>query len=135
MDVRLQEIVLEGPDPWALAAFYRDLLGWEIVYADEDWATVSDGTVRPGFRLSPDHKPPTLPDPELPQQFHLDFFVDDAEAAEEHALASARSRPRPSPPDRAEPSAYTSIRPGTPSAFARPHPGFPDSCDRYEPGV
>jgi predicted enzyme related to lactoylglutathione lyase len=33
------------------------------------------------------HRPPRWPDPQCPQQFHLDFDVEDIDAAQERVLA------------------------------------------------
>ena len=33
------------------------------------------------------HRPPTWPDNEVPQQFHFDFAVDDMDAAEAYAIS------------------------------------------------
>ncbi len=36
MTSRLNEIVIDGPDPAALAGFWCAVLGWEVVDADDD---------------------------------------------------------------------------------------------------
>jgi len=85
---RMRSIVLDCPDMRVMAEFYRDLLGWEITYEDADWTTLSDGgPVKLAFQLAPDHKPPRWPDPEYPQQLHLDVTVDDMDEAERRVLA------------------------------------------------
>ncbi|GAA4567541.1 VOC family protein [Planotetraspora kaengkrachanensis] len=85
---RMRSIVLDCPDPKALADFYAALVGWKIVRVDDDWVTVSDGgPIRLCFQLAPDHKPPVWTDPEHPQQFHLDVTVDDLAEAEAAVLA------------------------------------------------
>jgi hypothetical protein len=87
---RMRSFVLDCPDTRVLSEFYRDLLGWEIIYAapdDEDgWTVVSDGTHRIGFQRVADYRPPRWPDPEYPQQAHLDFAVDDLDTAERQAI-------------------------------------------------
>jgi catechol-2,3-dioxygenase len=40
---RMRAVVLDCPDPRALAEFYRALVGGEITYADDDWVNLSDG--------------------------------------------------------------------------------------------
>jgi catechol 2,3-dioxygenase-like lactoylglutathione lyase family enzyme len=86
MIARPRSIVLDCPDPKALAEFYSELLGLPVTDREEDWWAI--GT-NPGwklaFQLAPNHIPPEWPDPERPQQFHLDVTVDagaidDAEA-------------------------------------------------------
>ncbi|ETK32245.1 VOC family protein [Microbispora sp. ATCC PTA-5024] len=80
---RMRSVVLDCPDPRALADFYSAVVGWEIAYADDEWVTLSDGgEVRLCFQLAPDHRPPIWPGSERPQQFHLDLLVDDLDKAE-----------------------------------------------------
>jgi predicted enzyme related to lactoylglutathione lyase len=89
----MQAVVLDAPDPRALAEFYRTLLGWEITDADESWVDISG---KNGWRLSfqraPDHRPPEWPNPDRPQQFHIDVGVADIAAAEERVLALGATR-------------------------------------------
>lgn len=85
---RLHHVVIDCPDPAALAAFYSELLGQPITYRSEDWVVVaqSDTTSGVAFQLAPDHQPPKWPDPAGPQQFHFDVMVDDLEAARPQVL-------------------------------------------------
>ena len=71
---RLRTVVLDCPEPRALAEFYSALLGRPITYDDGDFAVVSadDRTSGLAFQRSPDQRPPTWPDPAVPQQIHLD---------------------------------------------------------------
>jgi catechol 2,3-dioxygenase-like lactoylglutathione lyase family enzyme len=89
---RLRSVVLDCPDTRVLAEFYRDLLGWEITYADYEaddrWVTLSDGGhPRVCFQRVIDYRPPSWPDPDRPQQLHIDVTVDDMDAAEQQVLA------------------------------------------------
>ena len=86
---RLLHVILDCPDPLALAAFYRDLLGQPITYADDDFAVVArnDHTSGIAFQRSPGHRPPTWPDPAVPQQIHFDVMVDDLPAAHDQVIA------------------------------------------------
>jgi catechol-2,3-dioxygenase len=87
LHTRLHAVVLDCPDPNALATFYAQLIGWEVEDSDDEWVTLrGDDDVRLSFQLAPDHQPPRWPDPQRPQQFHLDFWVDDYAAAEPRAL-------------------------------------------------
>lgn len=86
----MRAVVLDCPEPRALAEFYRELVGGEITHADEDWVNLRDGgTVLLSFQRAPDHQPPQWPDPDRPQQFHLDVTVDEArlDEAEREVLA------------------------------------------------
>jgi catechol 2,3-dioxygenase-like lactoylglutathione lyase family enzyme len=93
---RLHHVILDCPDPRKLAAFYAALLGRPISYDDGDWVVVStnDHTSGLAFQRAPDHRPPSWPDPQLPQQFHLDIMVEDVSAAHAAVLAlGARKLP------------------------------------------
>jgi catechol 2,3-dioxygenase-like lactoylglutathione lyase family enzyme len=85
---RLHHVVIDCPDPAALAAFYSELLGQPITYRSEDWVVVAkdDTTSGVAFQLAPDHQPPNWPDPARPQQFHFDVMVDYVEAARPQVL-------------------------------------------------
>jgi catechol 2,3-dioxygenase-like lactoylglutathione lyase family enzyme len=86
---RIHHVVIDCPDPLALATFYSALLGQPVTYNSADWVVVSDGSNASGlaFQLAPDHQPPQWPDPNHPQQFHLDVMVEDIDAADEPTLA------------------------------------------------
>lgn len=88
MDGRMFSVVVDCPDPHALAEFYARLLGKPITADEPDWVSVGDrGTGKISFQEAPDFVPPRWPDPAHPQQIHLDVWVDDIEAAEPEALA------------------------------------------------
>ncbi len=90
---RLAGVVLDCPDPKALASFYSELLGLPITNSDAKWADVSDGkTICVSFQHAPDHQPPRWPDPAYPQQFHIDVMVDDIDEAEPKVLALGATR-------------------------------------------
>jgi len=93
---RLHGIVIDCPDPDALARFYQSLLGMIRLDDESDWVTIGDSPDRPGvaFQRSTEYRTPTWPDPEVPQQFHFDVRVDELDAAETKALAlGARKLP------------------------------------------
>jgi catechol 2,3-dioxygenase-like lactoylglutathione lyase family enzyme len=83
--IRLTAPVLGAPDPPGLARFYQRLLGWPIRDDEPEWATLrpADGSTGLSFQLETDHVPPVWPpEPEAQQmQLHLDFEVDDLDAA------------------------------------------------------
>lgn len=84
---RLALTVLDCADPAALAAFWAELLGGDVVHATEDVAVVrADGASLAMARV-PGYRPPTWPDADLPKQIHLDLTVDDLDAAEAAAVA------------------------------------------------
>jgi catechol 2,3-dioxygenase-like lactoylglutathione lyase family enzyme len=85
---RMHHVVLDCPDPAALAEFYSALLGLPVTYRSADWVVVAANDTSSGlaFQLAPDHRPPTWPDPAVPQQIHLDIMVEDVAAAGSRAL-------------------------------------------------
>jgi len=86
---RLHHVILDCPDPAALAAFYSELLGLPITYSSPDFfvVAVNDRTSGLAFQLAPGHKRPTWPDQAVPQQVHLDIMVDDIADATPRVLA------------------------------------------------
>ncbi|MGW1023144.1 VOC family protein [Streptomyces sp. NPDC002577] len=85
----LQCVVLDCPDPRALARFYQGLIGGEVDRADrrwslgDDWSTLHTGSgLVLAFQQVGDYRPPRWPDQAAPQQFHLDIGVGDLDAAE-----------------------------------------------------
>ncbi|MEU0091918.1 VOC family protein [Kribbella sp. NPDC006257] len=91
---RLHHVVIDCPDPAALARFYSELLGLPLTYESDDWVVIAPSDTNSGlaFQLAPDHQPPQWPDRERPQQFHLDVMVDDIDAAEPLVLALGAKR-------------------------------------------
>jgi catechol 2,3-dioxygenase-like lactoylglutathione lyase family enzyme len=81
-------VVLDTDDPRRMAEFYTALLGWQVERADDDWIALrGDGDARIAFQLALNHKPPTWPDNDVPQQLHLDLAVDDLDAASAYAVS------------------------------------------------
>ncbi|MBL3669623.1 VOC family protein [Streptomyces sp. M2CJ-2] len=80
-------VVLDCPDPRALAGFYAEVVGGTIV--DEgDWVDLRvPGGPTLAFQAAPGHVPPRWPAPDHSQQFHLDLTVEDLDAAEKEVLA------------------------------------------------
>ena len=84
----LDLVVLDCPDPRALAAFYSAVLGWEIVDATDDWATLRGGVgAGLAFQRADDFVAPSWPDGDIPQQSHFDFDVSDLDAGQAAVLA------------------------------------------------
>lgn len=82
-------VVLECPDPHALARFYSELLGWPIAKEDAEGAAVApeEGVAYLAFQLSEGYERPVWPAREGRQRItmHLDFEVTDLPAAVAHA--------------------------------------------------
>ena len=96
---RLHHVVLDCPDPRALAAFYAELIGRPVTFESDDWVVVAEDDRSSGlaFQLAADHEPPRWPDPSHPQQFHLDVMVDDIKIASGRVLALGARRPSDDP--------------------------------------
>lgn len=82
---------IDAPDASALARFYADLLGLEVTYDGPEGALVPGGTSLM-FQQVSDYQPPRWPDPDQPQQGHLDIGVDDRPAGEARALELGATR-------------------------------------------
>jgi catechol 2,3-dioxygenase-like lactoylglutathione lyase family enzyme len=91
---RLHHVVIDTPDPMASASFYSELLGLPVTYRGEDWVVIAanDTTSGIAFQLAPDHQQPQWPNPDRPQQVHLDVMVEDVAAAAPLVLALGARR-------------------------------------------
>ncbi|MCX4969769.1 VOC family protein [Streptomyces sp. NBC_00654] len=87
----LGTVVLDCPDPVALAGFYAAVLGGTVERVEdygESWVELSGGTGIPlAFQAAPGFVPPRWPHADGSQQFHLDLTVPDLDAAESEVLA------------------------------------------------
>jgi predicted enzyme related to lactoylglutathione lyase len=84
---RLSVVAIDCPDPLALARFYSAITGWAIDDGEGDWVQLRGETgATLAFQHVADHRPPEWPGSERPQQIHLDFDVDDLDAAEQQVL-------------------------------------------------
>ncbi|MFJ9738335.1 VOC family protein [Streptomyces sp. NPDC101166] len=97
--MRLTAITLDCPDPPALAAFYAHATGLPLHHASgEDFAgLVGEGGLLLGFQRVDDYEPPRWPGQSVPQQIHLDFAVDDLDAAEQRLSQLGAARPESQP--------------------------------------
>lgn len=86
---RMHHVVLDCPDPAALAVFYSTVLGLPVTYRADDWVVVAASDTSSGlaFQRAPGNQRATWPDPAVPQQFHLDIMVEEPAAAGQRVLA------------------------------------------------
>ena len=91
---RLHHVIIDAPEPEVLAAFWSALLGQPITYRSDDFVVVSANDTSSGlaFQRASELRPPTWPDPAVPQQVHLDVMVEDPGAAGPQVLALGASR-------------------------------------------
>jgi catechol 2,3-dioxygenase-like lactoylglutathione lyase family enzyme len=86
----LTAVVLGATDANALAAFYRELLGWDVRSDEPGWValTAPDGGAGLSFQEETAHVAPVWPagpgDPQM--MMHLDIEVEDLDAAGKHAI-------------------------------------------------
>ncbi len=90
--IRLSSVALDCPNAGELAAFYADITGGEVVFVNDEWATVDGPGGRIDFQSAPGYAPPTWPDPASSMQSHLDFYVDDLAATQARVLAAGASK-------------------------------------------
>jgi hypothetical protein len=86
--IRLSSVAVECPDARQLAAFYATITGGSVTFASDEWVTVNGPGGRIDFQTAPEYVPPAWPDPHSSMQLHLDFYVDDMQAAEARVLAA-----------------------------------------------
>ncbi len=90
---RFPGIVIDCPDPGALAAFYGALLDWKADVSP-GWAEVrAEYGQCISFQQVQDYTPPRWPGQDVPQQMHLDVIVDDLDAAEAAVTALGATKP------------------------------------------
>ncbi len=84
---RFSLVALDCPDPQRLAQFYMAITGWEMAFDNGRWVQLRSGQgATLAFQHAPDHRPPTWPDGDPPQQLHLDFDVPDLDEGEARVL-------------------------------------------------
>jgi hypothetical protein len=85
----IRTLVLDCPDPHALAKFYAGLLGGEIEgEPGAEWVDLLvDNVKRLSFQRAPGYVPPQWPSTSHSQQLHLDLDVDDMTTREQEVLA------------------------------------------------
>ncbi|GGE97211.1 VOC family protein [Mycetocola zhadangensis] len=88
-----RSVVLDCPDPRALASFYEELLGMQRAVDQDDWVALQEpeGGPRVAFQKIDDYNPPQWPGQLVPQQLHIDVRVADLDAAEQQVLAIGAS--------------------------------------------
>ncbi len=90
INIKLKTIVLDCTDAHKLSDFYAKLLGWTKTFEEADWVLMRDpeGGTGLSFQSEPLYIRPVWPEEPLSQQkmLHLDFQVEDLEAAAVYAL-------------------------------------------------
>ena len=96
---RLASIALDCADPTALATFWAELVGGEVVPVNDGFVGVKTDI---GWLVAvrvPGYQPASWPDGPVPKQIHLDLAVDDLDGAEAEAvrLGARRTESQPAP--------------------------------------
>ena len=101
MTTQLKMMTLDCSDPRAEAAFWSELLGWDVAVVEDEYAMVvpAGGGAMLGFGRVEDHQRPGWPNERGTKQFHLDLGCDDVAAEEERALALGATLAEPQPGD------------------------------------
>lgn len=93
-------VTLDCHDHAALAAFWAEMLGGEVMFTYDTSTVVRTPWMWLSTMEIPDYRPPTWPSNEVPKQIHLNLAVDDVNAAVDEALSlgarSAAFKPFPS---------------------------------------
>ncbi|MFB9234188.1 VOC family protein [Plantactinospora siamensis] len=96
---KLRTVVIDCPDPRALAEFYAELLGLPVTFDPDDepsdWVVLGGppgAMPRLAFQRALNLRAPRWPDPQWPQQFHLDVTVGDIDEAEQRVLKLGATR-------------------------------------------
>ncbi|MFD4996091.1 VOC family protein [Streptomyces buecherae] len=99
---RYAAVTFDCPDPAVLARFYGEVLGLPVAFSSDDFVMLGEqGAPGLGFNRLADYRRPTWPDPAQEKQAHIDFGVDDLEAAEARLLALGATKAEFQPePDR-----------------------------------
>ena len=97
-------VVVDSPDPKALARFYSALLGWalwkpEEMGPGEAAIDAGEGVAGITFHLKEDYVRPVWPNAAGKQQMMVHLEVDDLDAAVEHAVELGAELPDHQPQD------------------------------------
>ncbi|MBG0815553.1 VOC family protein [Planomonospora sp. ID82291] len=72
-------VTLDCAEPKRLADFYATVFGYEVQYAEDEYAGIGDGTMTIYFQKNAERRPAAWPGPD--KQFHLDVRVPDVDRA------------------------------------------------------
>lgn len=78
----LAMLTLDTDDPERAAAFWAEVLGWEVAHSSADYAMLTGPSHALGFGRVEGYVPPAWPNEQGSKQFHLDLAVPDIAAAE-----------------------------------------------------
>lgn len=81
-------LVIDCPEPRALASFYERLMGLDRVADSDEWVTLGDAKLPPRIALQrvDEFIAPNWHSAGVPQQMHVDILVDDLDVAQTEVL-------------------------------------------------
>jgi hypothetical protein len=90
--IKLAPVTVDCPNAAGLAEFYASITDGTVTFADGGWAEVDRPNGCIDFQTAPGHIQPAWPDPASSMQIHLDFIVDDLDAAEALVVAAGATK-------------------------------------------
>ena len=101
MLLALAGIILDCSDPRELSDFYIRATGGEVLRSSPDGDFIRFGGTLLMFRGIAGYQRPSWPSPALPMQMHMDFYVEDVDAAEKQLqeLGATTAACQPHRPD------------------------------------
>ena len=90
---------MDCDDPLALAEFWAEVLGGEVIVLNPSAVVVRAGWIWLSALKVPDYVPPTWPRGDVPKQIHLDLAVSELESAvaEAERLGARAASEQPAP--------------------------------------
>lgn len=98
---QLAAVSIDCEDTALLADFYLKLLDAEVFYESADFVALKSAGIMLTIQRVENYVPPEWPEGPVPKQLHLEFAVDDLDAAERGVLElGARLAPTQPSPER-----------------------------------
>lgn len=93
----LAGVTLDCPDPHQLAEFYQHIGGGQLVFTSETFVYLAVAGFGLAFQHDPGYRPPSWPEPGMPQRAHIDFRTSELDQSEAAAPAAGATRPASQP--------------------------------------
>ena len=96
--VALAMVTLDCADPRVEATFWSELLGWDILAVEDEYAMLrGPDSAALGFGRVPDYVPPAWPNDRGSKQYHFDLKASDIAAAERRCVELGATVPDDQP--------------------------------------
>lgn len=93
----LKMVTLDCAEPRALARFWSELLGWEVVHLQDEYAMLAGPSSALGFGQVLDYAPPPWPNSNGSKQYHFDLGCHDIAAVEARCVELGGTVPEDQP--------------------------------------